>query len=75
MGARLDIKAPRTARKQHTNGENAMAEYRFNHQTGEAYVYDAREKAYVFCGVLNGRTEAQFIRDRERHAQLDDGEE
>ena len=52
-----------------------MAEYRFNHQTGEVYVYDHHERAYVFCGTLNGRSEAEFIRDRERHAHIDDGEE
>ena len=53
-----------------------MAEYRFDHQTGEAYVYDARERAYIFCGTLNGRTEAEFIRYiDERELFADDGEE
>ena len=49
--------------------------YRFNRQTGEVYIYDEGQRAYVFCGTLNGRTEAEFIRDRENRALIDDGED
>ena len=52
-----------------------MEKYRFDHQTGSVYQYDG-EKAYVFIGKLNGRTEAEFIRDiEERELIADDGED
>ena len=49
--------------------------YRVNTQTGEVYQYNETERAYFFCGTLNGRTEQQFINDIEKRELLDDGEE
>ena len=53
------------------------ATYRFDPQTGSVYEYNETEKAYFFVGSLNGRTEADFIRDFEKRELLDedDGEE
>jgi len=49
--------------------------YRFDAQTGSVYEYSETEKAYFFCGTLNGRSEAEFIADIERRKLLDDGED
>jgi len=49
--------------------------YRVDHQTGEVYRYNETEKAYLFIGSLNGRTETQFISDIEERESLEGGEE
>jgi hypothetical protein len=39
-----------------------MNKYRV--ESGSVYEYSAENRAYVFCGKLNGRTLKQFIADR-----------
>jgi len=50
--------------------------YRFDHQTGSVYEYDAEAEAYVHCGKLNGRSEKEFLSDYEeqKHYNSDPAE-
>jgi len=56
-------------------GARKMEKYRFDHQTGSVYQYDASGKTYIFCGNLNGRSEEDFIRDRDERELFDDSED
>jgi len=44
--------------------------YRFNRQTGEVYIYDEGQRAYLFCGCLNGRSPAQFVAEVEKEENI-----
>jgi hypothetical protein len=51
-----------------------MEKYRFDHAYGSVYKYSNDQKAYVFIGKLNGRTEKQFIEDYENRPVGDEDE-
>jgi len=51
-----------------------MDKYRFDHAYNSVYAYSKAHGCYLFVGALNGRSEAEFIRDYELRAWGSDEE-
>jgi len=45
-----------------------MDKYRFDHACNSVYEYSEAHGCYLFAGALNGRFEAEFIREYELRA-------
>ena len=48
--------------------------FRFDHAYNRVYEYSDQAKAYKFCGYLNGKTEAQFVREYEYNEEKESRE-
>lgn len=61
---RSDVKA--SAARANGKRGGRPARFRFDTAYNAVYEYDAEARAYLFCGKLNGRTQAQFKKDYDR---------